>query len=515
MSLKNIQKGVSIVFQREKILEKEVTELFGLFRWMESRKGKDFRRYLASPFFVGETELKVLPALFDKLYERFNTGSSRINGSSLIKDKNLGLTGKPLNETRRFLRKRIGQIRNCLLDFFAQQQLGANPRFRHFLAADFFQARKEPEWSRRNFMEWQEAIDDLPLSFEKARAGWQLLQKYYFSFSTEKDPEAGYLLEALCRRFGLFADIHRLLYQIESDNRGRLFQPPAPDKAPVQEILKGEPERYRRLELLKNLLEQLLALLSAKNFNKTQYEYFKGSFLEHYDSLDLYLQLMAVHLLKNYLYRNARRGHAETARENFFWARFQVENGLLLFNDEFTETTFLNIATVAASNGEIGFLKQFRQDYLRCLPEHQQPKVDKLVEIMAHFYGEDYEAVIDYIQSHFSRKQPKDYHYHLRIKSYRLRSALVLYVRGAPGFEDEFDKAYDDLEKFLERHKASLSPEAITPFQNCKKLAYRIARAKFKLKLTEETDRLISRAGKYKELQGKLWFIAQLKKGFK
>ncbi len=211
-----------------------------------------------------------------------------------------------------------------------------------------------------------------------------------------------------------------------------------------------------------NTLTQVYELLSELRKSKSFRKKILTSILELQDKH--YQEWLPIHRFSVWQYTlNYVTAISRVSRNNYIseleklLSQFEEQKMYLTF-DHLPRSVYLNIVKIALLANKIQKAEKLHSRFAPMLLEKEQPLTIIHADVSIHFYKQEHKVVLKKLAEHFDRYKMQDpYHDGLRLKSYRLRSAMVLAEES--GDWDVFDRACSDFEKFLYRKKVVFDSE--------------------------------------------------------
>ncbi|MCR9100281.1 MAG: hypothetical protein NXI25_10040 [bacterium] len=422
----------------KQLFKKQLESLSAYFAILPDGDVSAFKKFLDSPFLVSNRRLC---PLFSTLFAAYQSSNSFIQGSALSK-KLYGHTD--ILKDQRRLKQDFKQLEGNINRFFAYQFLNENPAEENRLFMLARNGKPEEKYS----LKLAEPLAGEMLGVQTLLHKWV---QYHFTYFTTEGSYGINKFDLLKRAEECFNDLTRLVNAFYSNElvSGWKFYNLGKELNPEQ----ANPP---------NALTQAYEMLSELRHSFT----FKESELSNILRLqrDHHKEWLPMHRFMVWQYTlNYVTACSRASGDNYIeylselLSAFGDQEIYLVFNN-LPRGLYLNLVKMALLAGEIEKAEELHRKFSPMLLLDEQPLTTIHAEISIHFYKEEYTVVLEKLTEHFERYKMQDpFHDGVRLKSYRLRSALVLAEKH--GDWDIFDRACSDFEKFLYRKKVVFDSE--------------------------------------------------------
>lgn len=431
------------------------SKLISLLQALDAEELKLFVRYIDSPYFNTNKNVRILLAFLRKYYPSFDqTTFTKEKVYKAIYGK------KKYNEQQ--LSNIMSELSKLLMDFIMQQQLAERPTYCDYLTLEGLQSRNlEPQFIRK----WKTTKQDLD------KLGFRDVDYYYNT----------YLLEEIAYRFNVAgqgrvteANLSEVIYNFEYYylsnklkyccvllNRQQIILEETGESFLLDELL--DLVERRSFDHVPVIMIWYRLLLLLRNEDDIEYTHLKKLLDEQGHCLpkDEIRQVYAA--VYNFCNKQYKRGKESYLREIFEVLQNMLNREIIIVGEYITpHLHFRNIVMVALRLEEVSWAEQFIQDYaLKVHPNYRDSTV-AYCKAALYFQKRDYNKVIE----HLSEFELKDFYHYMEhklllIKTYyeleeynSLESMLEqmrIYVIRAENMPDHYRLAYNNFIKMIQR----------------------------------------------------------------
>lgn len=425
-----------IVISGKKKFASELAVLFQNFELLvEKETRKTFLLYLDSDYPVKDP---LLHDLFLILYKRFQKGNRLIQGKRLIPSL---LQHNDEEKGGRQLKRLIKKLTAEVLRFLAFQQLEQSPVERNRLIVAAVSPQVRPEVYRRALREFAAAVSVLPLGVEQSLYAWELAYRGHFSLSAPKESNDSTSFRNLGQVTDNLTGLLQLIYQCESVNRNGIWE---------EEQLAGDTPPL--VELYRKLIE----LKETSSFQKDLYDEIRTQFLQLVPQLNDVQKFSIVTHLVNYLNLQHRQGLTIANLEIMKWTKWQLRPNMYPSFRVLSKTWFLNQISNAIAIGNFEVAQRVIEVHQHVLDEEERPLAIIHGNALIHLGKDDHRNAYLSITRAFHDHKLLPHSDGMRLKSFRLMSALCLFANAPDEWQDQYDLALRDYEVYLGRHQAGI-----------------------------------------------------------
>lgn len=423
--------------------QEECQCLFACFDLLEEHHVKAFEKFLASPFLVSNQRLGIL---FEALYQPYRQEAYYLQGDRLL-NKLFGRSD--LRRDSRKLKQDFKELEKCLYRFHAYQFLKSEPVEEYRLMAERFRNSNKPAAFANAIKGWKKALDKKPVGTTYYLYHWLLAHYCYFTIDTPKTPKLSHHFESAQYYFEHLQDFVESIYENEKISWQQIYDQPG-----FRRCAHSDEPAFNTL--LTSLYRRLLELRQHSQFQPEIFRQLKNLLLEQQGQLDLIHHFVVWQLMMNYVVKLNRKYNSRYKEELLFLLNYQIENKVFAIFEVIPRELFLNNINTALVNGETELAQAILDELSPRLSAQERFHAVAHAEIAIRFYQQEYQEVIKKLRAYFDRHQMDAFHDGLRLKSYRLRSALAL-VSKSWDHDDEYEQAFADFEKFLTRKRGKLA----------------------------------------------------------
>lgn len=428
-----------ITFTNEKIGDKELKVLTAYLGLLASKDAKRFVDYLNSPFFNADA---ALVGLFVYIHEAASRDTECISAKKLFKKWGITLEEKQLLQA-------IRKLTDYLKDFLVHAHVQTDERL-HLLV---FNARVRNQGLGDVVAEVvakrKAVLAKAPLDMSILMEDWLIDHQRYYEYDTDREAKGLADLHNLRQKLARLYGAAHSMYGCEEVHLLRAaHQNPVPASPPPPCEL---PQLY---DLHRIVFDAPVAELDMA------LEHFTVAFNDAVGSGRI-SPLNTYALVKytiNALSKAVTAGQRERMAQLYAWQLLAEEHQPKPIR-RIPSGEFLNRVNVGCSLKELKETKAYIQRASPYLAPETRELDEGIANMFVLFEAGQYEAVLKVMQSDFLRRIDPHHSYNLRIKSHRLKTAMELILQGKKQYEDEFDRAVEDMKKFLSRKRVGLSEE--------------------------------------------------------
>ncbi|MCG8328828.1 MAG: hypothetical protein MI974_14145 [Chitinophagales bacterium] len=418
------------------------------FDLLKNDYSKRLEKYLASPYFI-EDNPYLLP-LFKTLYSRYLRNSKTVQGSRIINDVYDGDEKKTLAR----IRTDILLIEQNIYRFLGYQYMQQNPEEEQRLITLSLHNINQPKAFESSLKEWKKTTNKLPHGLAYHLNCWLYHHFEYYSLDTPKTIKAHPLFLEMRASLNQLLGLLDVLYDHEVLSWQKVF------RQNDEMVSTSESDDH----FLETIYRQLLDLRQQDNFDEKKYQQITSFLKEKSDRTEPLHHLLIWQLSMNYII-DINRSHGQNHNKDlFFLVKHYMEKRLYSFFAIASREVMLNNVKIALMNNDPDLAEHIVDAMNPKLPLEDQKLSKAHVNISIAFHKKEDEKTINLLHEHFPKHTMDAYHDGLRLKSYRLRSALRL-LAYKQDYYDEYVQAFDDFEKFLSRKKEKLGQDQYRYYQ--------------------------------------------------
>lgn len=429
-----------ITFANEKIGEKEFKILSTYLDLLTSKDVKRFVDYLCSPFFNADARLV---GLFVYIQEAASRDTERINANQLFKKWGVTMEAKELLLA-------IRKLTDYLKDFLVHAHVQTDERL-HLLV---FNARVRNQGQGDIVAEVvakrKKALAKAPLDLSILMEDWWIDHQCYYEYDTDREAKGLADLHTLQQKLDQLSAAARAMYACEAQHlRRAAHQNEATPSTQPPNVL------TQLYDLHKAVFDAPLAELGPA------LDHFTAAFNDAVGSGRI-SPLNAYALAKytiNTLSKAVNTGQVEWMEQLYVWQlvaeKFQPKPIRRIPSGE-----FLNRVNVGCYLKKLDDTAAYIQQYSPYLAPETRELDAGIANMYVLFERGQYQAVLEAMRTDYLRRIDPHNSYNLRVKSLRLKAATALLLQEQQtAFDDEFDRAVEDMKKFLSRKKVGMSEE--------------------------------------------------------
>lgn len=414
------------------------------FDLLKNDYSKRLEKYLASPFFI-EDNPYLLP-LFKTLYSRYLRNTKTVQGSRIINDVYDGDEKKTVAR----INTDLLLIEQNIYRFLSYQYMQEHPEEEQRLITYSLHNINQPQAFENALKKWQISTDKLKLGFNYSLNHWLQRHLEYYSLDTPKNRKAYALLQDMRTQFNQLAELLNVLYEHEVLSWEQLFKQKKAD-LPSQNTKNANSP-------LSSIYRQLLELRKEEGYQPERYHFITSFLKGNAKNIDPLHHLLIWQLAMNYMGNISRNHPHNNSEELLFLVEHYMNHKMYNIFQVVSREIVLNNVKIALMNDKPDLAENIRDAMCPRLPIQNQQLSKTHIEISVAFYKNEHEKVINLLYRHFPRNTMDAYHDGLRLKSYRLRSALYL-MATRQDYDEEYELALDDFEHFLHRKKETMAKD--------------------------------------------------------
>lgn len=428
-----------IVLGNEKIGKKELESLADYMYILTSKESKRFIEYLQSPFFNAEP---YLATLYVYLCEAADRDTERINATNLFKKLGKQLVAKELRDA-------IKSLIQHIKDFLVLCQVQADEGL--YLSALNSKVRNQGKSGVVNQVvsKQKKVLMQAPLDVSTLKEDWWIQHQYYFEYDNDREAFGLDQIQALRTHLEHVYTTARVVYDCEEMHLRRA----------AHQITSAAAEEDP------NVLVQLF-LLHKEVFEaspdalEVPLRLFTEAFTEATSKSSV--SILSLYALAKYtvntLAKVVNYGHVEWMELLYEWMqRVEVLQPKPIRRVPSSE--FLNRVNVGCYLGKLDETQAYISNFKPYLSPETHDLDMGIATMCVRFKEGNYSAIVNAIDTEFSRRIDPHCSYNLRVKTIRLKAAVELALQEDTRFEEYFQRADEDLKKYLSRNKKLFSPE--------------------------------------------------------
>lgn len=429
-----------ISFDGNRYFQRECGELFCRFDLLDHKRTEAFEAFLASPYLVEDTRLNTL---FKLLYPAYQKKAKYAQGKKLVRK----ICGPSVDPQQHFpkLQDSLLELSDAVYRFITYERLQEAPADYYRLMAESALARKRSELFEPAAQYWKKALEGQPASVHYITHQWLKHHYAYFRLNDSKTLPSQHDFRAATRHFNLLKQLVEVTYANEELSWKQVFG---------YDAAGAESEDEATTQLIK-AYEDLLELRKTPAYNGEQLQKVLDTLSQHGPSWALEEQFIVWQMMINYLAVHNRLQVEESRTQIKALLDLLLERRYYDVFHLLHRALFLNLVKMALMVVSEKAAQELAQRLSTKLPGAERQLLQAHAQIAIAFKRGRYEAVLKLIYENFPRHTMEAYHDGLRLKSYRLRSALALVPTHE--YEEEYERATADFDKFLERKKKGLA----------------------------------------------------------
>lgn len=484
---------ISFVNQESYLSLKDKKKLTNYLRLLRTKKERaSFKEYLQSCFALHQgTLLNLFNHLESKVYVEHNRPirlgdlTQSVYGSSDIA------------KCRRKFREDVGKLADELIRFRGITHGLSKEAEINRLQVEAIKNEGHLSVYNESLERWNSAAAQLPLGSQAAYHKWAAADAGYFANDIKKnDKKHGTFVEAITS-FHDFTHHYYLHYENERFTRTTLFG---------EDLI---PDGGNELLTIQYLLT---CLHRSEGVQSDLFDQLKAKYAAAINLMSVEWALIILVLIQNYLIRMKRLGAWEFYRQEASALSYFFLNEPVFKNQKsIAKSTFLNQLHNAIDAKD----ENLRAQIFKALGPKLPPQIRETTLIVANiglfFDQEKFETVIREVKKTDYQKWKDKYIDFLRLKSYRLRSAIFLY-NGDITYSEEAQLAYDDFNHYAKENlkKAKLPVAKINEVTVFLKLSRKVITAINGHKLVGKKNELIEFCNQHPSFHSRNWMISFL-----
>ncbi|MCB0634134.1 MAG: hypothetical protein R2824_15520 [Saprospiraceae bacterium] len=471
-----------------------------LLKALDAGEFKDFARWLRSSWCSSNQHLITLYRILKKHYPEFS--SERLTKQWLYAEI---YPGKAYND--KVCRNLLSELSVQIREFLVLKRVRKDPLLFQKTLISEYQNRIKPDWFIKESKKLLDQIEEQqPQNWENRLDCLVLNEQLYFSphtlYRQQKNPGP---LEAAAQALEEFYLLGKLRILNERLERRKKFaqQEGKKDQQLDTSFLTSEAVN----EIVKNPVFNIYyqRILNRDLSLEMQFERSEQLFRSTVDQLPDKDQQILYHYLLNDTARLSQKGNTQILTRMLDLYKFGIDQNLLIYDQKITESTFLNIVSLAAGLKDFDFLEQFIPACLILLPASSIDDAHTWAKAKVALEQDKYEQCIEIL---------KDYSFQGFVFIYRTRF-LLLQAFFEQFLRDDtyypFFKSYCRRTEMNMRNEKRLSQARKTAVIKFTQYIRKMAKWKDDVNATgEQLDRIVEDLEKERNIQGKFWLKAKL-----
>ncbi len=404
------------------------TMAIGLYKSLNKKELKRFRKYLCSPF---NTEQEVLLELF--LFLK-NLPEEKIQVNKLL-ISTLELYDSLYQGDNKTQQQKIKKVYNILSDFglalehfIAIESLRSDQLKKSEYVVSFLSSKKDNNSLASSFNKYRRAI-----SREKdTETRYHYYRNYYqmkfesVDVNTLKKKESTELLNGEYEMVELQWRLNQLRYYCHLSYRKNIIIDDLKDqeekfnKVLIENKSIAQQGEHAAISIYWHLIKLIKEDPCIASFNKTF-----GLLEDNIHRLSYKEQNTFCRYLLNYCIRSVNRGKSEFHQEKFKLENWGLENGILLNEGVLSDEQFINIALTGIMMGKFEYVESFIIKYQNKLLPTKRLMAVYLVRAYVSFFLKDEVRALGYIRE----IEATSFQYKLRVQSLKIRIVYLLWLQ--------------------------------------------------------------------------------------
>ncbi len=493
---------IGIYFFREESFSVESQSLSSLLDTLDDAELVQLKKFLDSPFFCNNQEIRLLFKLLKKYRKDGNTD---VRGEILIDhiwpgiDTDLGI---------KKLRSRLSRLEKLTEKFISHHELKQDEILQSKILTSTLKKRNNNFLFKKAASEYLRRLLLQKPTIMKYFDQWWVNHQLHFHQQTEQGrPNAIHLFEGDVNLEKFFLLV-KLRYYCEFQNRKNIL-------SDNFEILLPESALHGQCsEPLISLYRQIIPLIECKQFDEAEFDDFLQELAKYKGELTPADLLSLTKFAFNIITRAIRCGN-EKAIGNF-QKLTQIASilDLYTFERKMADSEYLNLVVMAGMASDFKLQKEFIEQGKEFIEPEKREIAYQLATAYYYFHQNQFENSIEILERPFPKYTQNEVKYMIRVKALLVRIHLGKYLADWEGYDEEiFKDAAENLRKFIERQleKGKIKNEHTIAYKSMIELCKLLYQQKKALpnaveKIETIRNRLLEELNEKKVIIGKSWF---------